>query len=69
MQRVPFKEIYCQDCKIILARYNEDYFSEASIDELSKLHYYYHIREGHSIIVRKKTDDSKSLSGLLMSYF
>lgn len=69
MQRVPFKEIYCQDCKIILARYNEDYFSEASIDELSKLHYYFHIREGHSIIVRKKTDNSKSLSGLLMSYF
>jgi predicted transcriptional regulator len=69
MQRVPFKEIYCQDCKIILARYNEDYFSEASIDELSKLHYYYHIREGHSIIVRKKTDNSKFLSGLLMSYF
>lgn len=68
MQRVPFKEIYCQDCKIILARYNEDYFSEASIDELSKLHYYFHIREGHSIIVRKKTDNSKSLSGLLMSY-
>jgi predicted transcriptional regulator len=69
MQRVPFKEIYCQDCKIILARYNEDYFSEASIDELSKLHYYFHIREGHSIIVRKKTDNSKSLSGILMSYF
>jgi len=69
MQRVPFKEIYCQDCKIILARYNEDYFSEASIDELSKVHYYFHIREGHSIIVRKKTDNSKSLSGILMSYF
>lgn len=69
MQRVPFKEIYCQDCKIILARYNEEYFSEASIDELSKFHYYFHIREGHSIIVRKKTDNSKSLSGILMSYF
>jgi hypothetical protein len=54
MQGVPFKEIYCQDCKIILARYNDDYFSDSSIDELSKLHYYYHIREGHSIIVRKK---------------
>jgi predicted transcriptional regulator len=68
MQRVPFKEIYCQDCKIILARYNEDYFSEASIDELSKLHYYFHIREGHSIIVRKKIDNSKSLSGILVLY-
>jgi hypothetical protein len=69
MQTVPFKEIYCQDCKIILARYNEEYFSEASIDELSKLHYYYHIREGHSIIVRKKTNSTRSLSDLLMSYF
>lgn len=54
MQGVPFKEIYCQDCKIILARYNEDYFSDSSIDELSKLHYFYHIREGHSIVVREK---------------
>jgi hypothetical protein len=69
MQRVPFKEIYCQDCKIILARYNEDYFSESSIDELSKLHYYYHIREGHSIVVRKKTNNPRSLSHPLMSYF
>ena len=49
-----FKEILCQDCKIILARYNDDYFSEASINELSKLHNYYHIKEGHSIILRKK---------------
>ena len=49
-----FKEILCQDCKIILARYNDDYFSEASINELSKLNNYYHIKEGHSIILRKK---------------
>ena len=55
MWRMSFKEIFCQDCKIILARYNDDYFSEASINELSKLHYYYHIKEGHSIILRKKT--------------
>jgi predicted transcriptional regulator len=54
MLGVTFKEIYCQDCKIILARYNIDYFSDDKIDELSKLHYYYHIREGHSIIVRKR---------------
>lgn len=54
MWTMSFKEIFCQDCKIILARYNDDYFSEASINELSKLHYYYHIKEGHSIILRKK---------------
>ncbi len=53
-EAVPFKEIYCRDCKIILARYNIEYFSDDSINELSKLHYYYHIKEGHSIIVRKK---------------
>jgi hypothetical protein len=61
MQGVSFKEIYCQDCKIILARYNEDYFSDASIDELSKLHYYYHVKEGHSVIIRKKNNSAKSL--------
>lgn len=54
MWRMSFKEIFCQDCKIILARYNDDYFSEASVNELSKLHYYCHIKEGHSIILRKK---------------
>ena len=54
MYGVSFKEIYCQDCEIILARYNDDYFSDDSINELSKHHYYYHIKEGHSIIVRKK---------------
>jgi hypothetical protein len=54
MYGVSFKEIYCQDCEIILARYNDDYFSDDSINELSKHHYYFHIKEGHSIIVRKK---------------
>ena len=49
-----FKEIYCQNCKIILARYNDDYFSKDNIDELSKLHFYHHIKEGHSVIVRIK---------------
>jgi hypothetical protein len=58
---VSFKEIYCQDCKIILAKYNEDYFSDANIDELSKLHYYYHVKEGHSVIIRKKYNSAKSL--------
>lgn len=61
MWRMSFKEIFCQDCKIILARYNDDYFSEASINELSKLHYYYHIKEGHSIILRKKITTKRSL--------
>lgn len=47
-----FKHVYCQDCNILLARYNTRYFSDVNIAELVRIHYHSHIKEGHSLITR-----------------
>ena len=52
MMIVPFKEIYCSDCKIVLARYSTKYFTDADITELVRLHYSAHIKDGHSVATR-----------------
>ena len=50
-----FKEVYCQDCKLILARYNAKYFKDSNITELVRLHYSTHIKSGHSLTTRIST--------------
>lgn len=55
-----FKEIYCRDCDIVLARYNMVYFSDSNIAELARLHYPSHVKSGHSITIRLSEDDSTS---------
>ena len=52
-----FKEVFCHDCKIILARYNADYFSDLKITELTRLHHNAHIRNGHSVTTRLTSDN------------
>jgi hypothetical protein len=55
LQRItllPFKEIYCSDCKTVLARYSTKYFTDADINELVRLHYSMHIKNGHSMETR-----------------
>jgi hypothetical protein len=47
-----FKEIYCSDCKMVLARYSTKYFTDANINVLVRLHLFMHIRNGHSIETR-----------------
>lgn len=47
-----FKEIYCSDCKTVLARYSMKYFTDADINELVRLHYSTHIKDGHSMETR-----------------
>ena len=47
-----FKEIYCYNCKKVLGRYNEKYFSDVKIAELIKSNHTSHIRDGHQISVR-----------------
>jgi hypothetical protein len=47
-----FKEIYCSDCKMVLARYSTKYFTDANINVLVRLHFFMHIRNGHSIETR-----------------
>lgn len=48
-----FKEIYCNNCKKILGRYNIRYFSDAKIAELIKSGHTAHYRNGHQISIRK----------------
>lgn len=47
-----FKEVYCSDCKRVLARYSTKYFTDADINELVHIHYSSHIREGHDVGTR-----------------
>ena len=48
-----FKEVYCADCKAVLAKYSMKYFTDADITELVRIHYSAHIKEGHAIETRK----------------
>jgi hypothetical protein len=52
-----FKEVFCHDCKTILARYNADYFSDLKVTELTRLHHNTHIRSGHSVTTRLVSDN------------
>jgi hypothetical protein len=47
-----FKEVYCSDCKRVLARYSTKYFTDADINELVHIHYSSHIKEGHEVETR-----------------
>jgi hypothetical protein len=59
-----FKEIYCLDCNIVLAKYNMVYFSDLNIAELAKLHYPLHIKNGHSLVIRMSEEKTKLLTDL-----
>jgi hypothetical protein len=47
-----FKEVYCHDCQIVLAKYNVKYFTDLNIAELIRFHYSLHIKKGHSVTTR-----------------
>ncbi len=46
------KEIYCSDCKLVLARYSPKYFTDLNINMLVRSHFSYHIKNGHSMETR-----------------
>jgi hypothetical protein len=53
-----FKEIYCSDCKMVLAKYSTKYFTDLNINGLIRSHFFTHIKNGHSIEMRLvKTED------------
>jgi len=57
---VEFREIYCNDCKKTLARYNIKYYTEDMIAELIQTIHVVHTRGGHHIkIHKKKSGNSK----------
>ena len=49
-----FSEIYCNDCKKVLARYNVKYYSEDMIAELIQTIHVIHTRAGHHVKIHKK---------------
>ena len=50
-----FREIYCNDCKQMLGRYNVKYYSQDVIAELIQTIHVIHTRGGHHIKVHKKS--------------
>jgi hypothetical protein len=54
---MPFKEIYCSDCKEILARYSTEFFTDHNINELMRFHFSAHIKDGHLLELRLVSDD------------
>jgi len=51
---VEYREIYCNDCKKKLARYNVKYNSVDMIAELIQTVHVVHTRGGHLIKIHKK---------------
>jgi len=47
-----FMEIYCNNCKKILGRYNTKFYQEDKINEILKSCHSTHVREGHRVIIR-----------------
>lgn len=54
--RLAFKEVYCQDCSVILARFNLKYFTDSKVAELTRLHYHTHIKRGHALVTITSED-------------
>ncbi len=48
-----FREIYCNNCKKVLGRYNMKYYSDDKIGEVIKTSHTIHVREGHEIELRR----------------
>ena len=48
-----FREIYCNNCKKTLGRYNVKYYSESKIADLLKISHELHVKEGHTIEIHK----------------
>ena len=53
---MPFWEVYLDDMKQILGRYNQRYYSEAKIGEIVKIVYASYVREGHDLVIRNSEE-------------
>ena len=49
---MPHREIYCNNCKKKLGKFNAKYFSENGLGELLNYIDSIHIRHGHDIAIR-----------------
>jgi hypothetical protein len=53
MRSCVIKEIYCRDCRLLLAKFNTEYFSDNTISEIVRVQYRSHIKDGHSLSTRE----------------
>ena len=51
-QIMKFREIYCNNCKKILGRYNTKFYDDDKIKEILKSCHSAHVRTGHRVILR-----------------
>jgi len=55
-----FREIYCNNCKKILGRYNTKFYSDDKIGEIVNTNHISHIRSGHQVAIRKIVNNTRS---------
>jgi len=48
-----FKEIYCNNCKKIIGRYNIKFYNDEKIGKILNTQHISHIRNGHHVTTRK----------------
>jgi len=48
-----FSEIYCNNCKKTLGRYNVKFYTEEKLGELINSSYAIHVKSGHHIVIRR----------------
>ena len=53
-----FREIYCNNCKKMLGRYNVKFYDSDKINEILKSRHSLHVRKGHQVIIREFTINS-----------
>lgn len=52
VEQARFREVYCADCKKVLARYSAKYFDDADVNELVHIRHSSHVKEGHVVETR-----------------
>ncbi|MCY4489945.1 MAG: hypothetical protein OXC46_00605 [Thaumarchaeota archaeon] len=48
-----FREIYCNNCKKVLGRYNIKFYNDDKIGEVLKTNHVEHVRNGHQVKIRR----------------
>lgn len=54
-----FREIYCNNCRKILGRYNTKYYDGEKIKEILKSGHSIHVKKGHQVIIRDFIKEEK----------
>lgn len=52
MAPAEYRVIYCNECKMVLGRYNRKYFTDERIGEVIQSHHRPHVHKGHDIELR-----------------